>query len=78
METKFKMTATARQMNYLFNNYCVKLYERLDKVEPEVAPKGEINTYLYSVLLRHPEGMKIPSVIAYKKLISLLKKADKK
>lgn len=78
METKLKLTATARQMRYLSENYCVKLYERLDKVEPKSTPKGKENTYFYKVLLRHPEGLTIPYLIDYTKLISLLKKAYKK
>ncbi|MCW4101186.1 hypothetical protein [Segatella copri] len=43
METRFKMAATQRQMNYLLSHYGVKLCERMDKEEPKFPIPGEAN-----------------------------------
>ena len=72
METRFKMAATQRQMNYLLSDYGVKLCERMDKEEPKFPIPGEANVYLWKVLLRHPEGLSIPSLIGYSKLLPML------
>lgn len=78
METKFKMFATQRQMNYLSDNYCVKLYERMDKEEPKFPIPGEENVYQWKILLRHPEGLTIPKIIGYTKLLPMLRNSYKK
>ena len=77
METRFKLAATQRQMNYLFDNYCVKLCEKMDKEEPKFPIPGEENVYCWKVLLRHPEGLNIPRVIGYSKLLVILRNAYK-
>lgn len=78
METRFKMAATQRQMNYLLSHYCVKLCERMDKEEPKFPIPGEANVYLWKVQLRHPEGLSIPSLIGYSKLLPMLRNSYKK
>ena len=77
METRIKMAATQRQMNYLLSHYGVKLCERMDKEEPKFPIPGEANVYLWKVLLRHPEGLSIPSLIGYSKLLPMLRNSYK-
>lgn len=78
METRFNLFATQRQMNYLFNHYSVKLCEKMDKEEPKFPIPGEENVYRWKVLLRHPEGLAIPRMIGYTKLLPMLRNSYKK
>ncbi len=76
METRFRTRATVAQANYLFDNYCVKMMNNCLKVKPDNA-RGDCPVFVWSVLLRHPEGMKIPHEIEYEELINKLIKAYK-
>lgn len=74
METRFKLRATKEQMYYLYNNFCVKFWERDNTVKPHYVC-GYEPIFTYNVLLRHPEDVKIPHNTNYEPLVVKLLKA---
>lgn len=70
MESTFKLLATDRQAQILFNNYCVKLMEFKGDKESNI--NNEI-IYPWRVTLRHKEELgKLRGVYSFEKLVSII------
>lgn len=68
MESTFKLLATDRQAQILFNNYCVKLME----FKGDKESNNEI-IYPWRVTLRHKEELgKLRGVYSFEKLVSII------
>ena len=61
-------------MDYIFQKYNIRYYERMEKKEPPFAPAGVPATYRYKVIFRHPDDLSTPKVIGSTRFLKLVGK----